>query len=101
MDAKRVERGFELQGLALRRALTEAEREELMVLHAEAAAEMRTPPELADPDGDGPLEAQRPKLNGGDALKDFAAEDREKVAREVGTGILSAVLQFLKGLVKL
>lgn len=98
MDAKKVDRGFQLQGEAMHRELTPAEREELMLLHAEAAAELRTPPELADPDGDGPKEAQRPMLDGSDSLENFRAADRRGVAKRVETGIVAIIGQFLKGL---
>lgn len=105
MDAKKVRRGFDLQARQLFGdvvrdgvhvpALSEAEREELELLHAEARAEQRTPPELADPDGDGPLEASRPTLDGGDFLEDERAKDVKRGAQSIG----DRLLRFLEGLV--
>lgn len=97
MDAKKTQRGFDLQALAMLRPLTEAERDELEQLKSDARAEMRTPAELPDPDGDGPLEASRPTLDGGDFLADEKAKDVKRGAQSIG----AAVLNFVKGLVGL
>jgi len=93
MNEKDTARGFELQGEAMRRELSPAEREELELLKSHARAEF--PPEMRerpDPDGPGPLEASRPTLDGGDFLADEKAKDVKRGAQSIG----AAVLAFLK-----
>ena len=94
MDGKKLDRGFELQGLAMHRALTAAEREELDLLKSQARSEAAEP-ELIDPDGDGPLKARRPQLNGVDYLDEAEAIDRERAVARAERGLIAVAVEFL------